>query len=87
MRLTGTGVDADRIYQDIITGTVFHRPGLDDLLDAIQAGDGLVATAPDRLGRDTLLISLPAECPIELKRDCPGMSPPCRATWALSATI
>ena len=48
-------VDAGRIHQDIITGTVFQRPGLNGLLDAIQAGDVLVLTAPlDRLGRDTL---------------------------------
>ena len=45
MRLTGAGVDAVRIHQDIITGTVIQRPGLNDLLNAIQPGDALVATA------------------------------------------
>ena len=49
MRLTGA-VD---IHQDIITGIVMQRPCLDDLLDAIKPGDALVATALDRLGRDT----------------------------------
>ena len=34
--------------------TVMKRPGLNDLLNAIQAGDFLVVTALDRLGRDTL---------------------------------
>ena len=55
MRLTGAGVDDAHIHQDIITSTVFHRPGLNGLLDAIQDGDVLVVTEPlDRLGRDTL---------------------------------
>ena len=50
LRLTGAGVDAAHIHQDIITGTVFQRPGLNGLLDVIPAGDVLVATALDRLG-------------------------------------
>ena len=54
MRLTGAGVAAAHIHQDIITGIVMQRPCLDDLLDAIQPGDALVATALDRLSRDTL---------------------------------
>ena len=53
MRLAGADVDADHIYQDIITGTVMQRPGLGDLLDTIQPGDALVVTALERLGRDT----------------------------------
>ena len=87
LRLTGAGVDAVRIHQDIITGTVMQRPGLNGLLNAVQTGDALVATALDRLRRDTLVRGLPAESPGQLKRDCPGVSPPCRATCALSATI
>ena len=47
-------VDAGRIHQDIITGTVFQRPGLNDLLNVVQAGDVLMVAALDRLGRDTL---------------------------------
>ena len=57
LRLTGAagvGVDAGRIHQDIITGTVMQRPGLNGLLDVIQTGDVLVVTVLDRLGRDTL---------------------------------
>ena len=45
MRLTGTGFNAVRIHQDIITGTVMQRPGLNGLLNAVQTGDALVATA------------------------------------------
>ena len=71
MRLVGADVDAGHIYQDIITGTVMQRPGLNELLDAIQAGDALVVTALDRLGRDTLglleLISRLASMGVELK--------------------
>ena len=87
MRLTGAGVDAVRIHEDIITGTVFQRPGLNGLLNAVQTGDASVATALDRLGRDTLVRGLPAESPAQLKRDCPGVSPPCRAACALSVKI
>ena len=54
LRLTGAGVDAAHIHQDIITGTVMQRPGLNGLLDVIQTGDVLVVTVLDRLGRDTL---------------------------------
>ena len=87
MRLTGAGFNAGRIHQGIITGTVMQRPGLNGLLNAGQTGDVLVVTALDRLGRDTLVRGLPAEIPAQLKRDCPEVSPPCRATCALSATI
>ena len=71
MRLAGADVDAGHIYQDIITGTVMQRPGLNDLLDTVQPGDALVVTALDRLGRDTLglleLISRLASMGVELK--------------------
>ena len=71
MRLAGADVDVGHIYQDIITGTVMQRPGLNDLLDTIQSGDALVVTALDRLGRDTLglleLISRLASMGVELK--------------------
>ena len=33
---------------------MFQRPGLNDLLNVVQAGDVLMVTALDRLGRDTL---------------------------------
>ena len=71
MRLTGAGVDAAHIHQDIITGTVMQRPGLNDLLEVIRPGDVLVVTALDRLGRDTLglleLINRLATMGVDLK--------------------
>ena len=51
MRLAAASGGEAHIHQDIITGTVMQRPGLDDLLVAIQPGYALVATALDRLGR------------------------------------
>ena len=67
----GVGVDAARIHQDIITGTVFQRPGLNDLLNVVQAGDVLMVTALDRLGCDTLglleLVNRLATMGVELK--------------------
>ena len=44
MRLTGAGVNADHINQEIITRTVMQRPGLNDLLEVIRAGDVLVGS-------------------------------------------
>ena len=37
VRLTGAGVDAGHIHQDIITGTVMQRPCLNALLNVIRA--------------------------------------------------
>ena len=52
--LTGAGgVDAN-INQDIITGTVIRRPGLNGLLEVIRVGEVPVVTALDRLGREKL---------------------------------
>ena len=69
--LTGAGVDAAHIHQDIITGTVMQRPGLNGLLEVIRAGDALVVTALDRLERDTLglleLINRLATMGVDLK--------------------
>ena len=49
-RLTGAGVDDVHIHQDIITGTVIRRPGLNGLLEVIRAGDVLVVTVLDGWG-------------------------------------
>ena len=54
MRLTAAGVLDSDIRQDIITGAVFDRPGLNDLMDLLAPSDTVVVTALDRLGRDTL---------------------------------
>ena len=50
--LTGLGVAADRIYLDKgLTGTSRARPGLDQALAAVRAGDTLVVPKLDRLAR------------------------------------
>lgn len=51
-QLRGLGVDNDRIYVDHgYTGRNRDRPGLDNALAACRAGDVLVVTKLDRLGR------------------------------------
>ncbi len=50
--LTGLGVPLDRIYLDKgLTGTSRARPGLDQALAAVRAGDTLVVPKLDRLAR------------------------------------
>jgi len=43
----------DYIYSDIYTGTKASRPELDRLKDQLRAGDTIVITRLDRLGRST----------------------------------
>ena len=50
--LTGLGVTADRIYLNKgLTGTNRARPGLDQALATVRAGDTLVLPKLDRLAR------------------------------------
>ena len=49
--LLKAGVDS--IYSDIYTGTKASRPELDRLKDQLRAGDTIVVTRLDRLGRST----------------------------------
>ena len=50
--LVALGVDVDRIYTDHgLTGTNRARPGLDQALAAVRAGDTLVVPKLDRLAR------------------------------------
>jgi DNA invertase Pin-like site-specific DNA recombinase len=50
--LEGLGVEPDRIYTDHgLTGTNRARPGLDQALAAVRAGDTLVVPKLDRLAR------------------------------------
>ena len=50
--LLGLGVAPDRIYLDHgVTGTTCNRPGLDQALAAVRAGDTLVVPKLDRLAR------------------------------------
>ena len=50
MRFTGAGNDDANILEDIITGTVMQRPGLNGLLEVIRAGDFLVVTSAGPAG-------------------------------------
>ncbi|MBV8234936.1 MAG: recombinase family protein, partial [Acidimicrobiia bacterium] len=50
--LTAAGVDADRVFTDKLSGSArTARPGLAAMLDYTRAGDTVVVTAIDRLGR------------------------------------
>ena len=44
--------DIDHLFEDVVSGLAASRPGLDELLDVVQAGDTVVVVALDRLGRD-----------------------------------
>lgn len=46
------GVDADRIFTDTASGSTSRRPGLQSVLQALRAGDTLVAWKLDRITRD-----------------------------------
>lgn len=50
--LLAAGVEADRVYEDMASGRRDDWPGLAACLKALRGGDTLVATSPDRLGRD-----------------------------------
>jgi DNA invertase Pin-like site-specific DNA recombinase len=51
-QLAALGVPADRVYLDQgLTGTARARPGLDQALAAVRAGDTLAVTKLDRLAR------------------------------------
>ncbi len=49
IRLTEAG--AVRIYQDVVSGRTFERPGLATLMSYARAGDTLMVVRLDRLGR------------------------------------
>ena len=50
--LNAAGVDTDRVFTDKLSGSAkTARPGLDATLDYARAGDTVVVTAIDRLGR------------------------------------
>jgi DNA invertase Pin-like site-specific DNA recombinase len=50
--LLASGVDPERIYQDLASGRHDARPGLSACLKALQPGNTLVIWKLDRLGRD-----------------------------------
>ncbi len=83
--LASLGVADDRIYLDKgLTGTNRSRPGLDQALAAVRAGDTLVVPKLDRLARsvpDARDIASPA--PKSWTGCAPGHPlPPSRRPWA-----
>lgn len=51
--LVRAGVHPDQIYVDRTSGAKFSRPAWDAVVKALRAGDVLVATRLDRVGRST----------------------------------
>lgn len=48
------GEECVHVYRDVISGSLASRPGLDEAKSNLRAGDELVVTKLDRLGRTTL---------------------------------
>ena len=58
--LTAAGVDSERVYSDVLTGTSTseQRPGLTALLGYARPGDTIVVVGIDRLGRNAAEVML-----------------------------
>lgn len=52
-RLKGAG--AIRVFEDVVSGKQFERPGLSSLLDYARPGDSLAVARLDRLGRSQIV--------------------------------
>jgi DNA invertase Pin-like site-specific DNA recombinase len=52
--LTGKGIALRDIYSDKVSGARESRPGLDELLRHVRAGDSITVHSLDRLGRTAL---------------------------------
>jgi DNA invertase Pin-like site-specific DNA recombinase len=93
--LTGAGVEASRVFTDKLSGSAkTARPGLAAMLDYARAGDTVVVTAIDRLGRSvaevTRTIADLGECGIILRALREGIdtaTPTGRAVAAIMATL
>jgi DNA invertase Pin-like site-specific DNA recombinase len=93
--LAAAGVDTERIFSDKLSGaTRTARPGLAALLDYARAGDTVVVTAIDRLGRSvtevTRTIAELGERQIMLRALREGVdtgTPTGRAVAAIMATL
>jgi len=93
--LAAAGVDAGRIFTDKLSGSArTERPGLAAMLDYARAGDTVVVTAVDRLGRSvaevTRTIADLGERQIMLRTLREGVdtaTPAGRAVAAIMATL
>jgi DNA invertase Pin-like site-specific DNA recombinase len=93
--LTAAGVDTGRVFTDKLSGSAnTARPGLTTMLDYARAGDTVVVTAIDRLGRSvaevTRTIAELGERRILLRALREGIdtaSPTGRAVAAIMATL
>jgi len=93
--LTAAGVDTDRLFTDELSGSAkTARPGLAAMLDYARAGDIVVVTAVDRLGRSvaevTRTIAELSERRILLRALREGVdtaTPTGRAVAAIMATL
>ena len=93
--LTASGVDAERVFTDKLSGSAkTARPGLAAMFDYARAGDTVVVTAIDRLGRSvaevTRTIADLGECRILLRAIREGIdtaTPTGRAVAAIMATL
>lgn len=93
--LSGAGVDITRVFTDKLSGSATtDRPGLAAMLDYARAGDTVVATAIDRLGRSvaevTRTIADLGERGITLRALREGVdtaTPTGRAVAAIMATL
>lgn len=93
--LTAAGVDPDRVFTDKLSGSArTERPGLNAMLDYARAGDTVIVTAIDRLGRSvaevTRTISSFGERRILLQALREGIdtaTPTGRAVAAIMATL
>lgn len=93
--LRSVGVEPDRVFTDKLSGSAkADRPGLAALLDYARAGDTVVVTAIDRLGRSVAEVSQtiaePGERRILLRALREGIdtaTPAGRAVAAITATL
>lgn len=47
------GIEIEKVYQDVISGSKRNRPQLDKMLDELQAGDEVYIVSIDRLSRSS----------------------------------
>ena len=74
--LASLGVPPDRIYLDKgLTGTTRARPGLDQALAAVRAGDTLVVPKLDRLARSVPTPETSATPSSPAASACPSAAP------------